>query len=273
MKGHVAPVLLADGHVHLHHCFPIQAFLDQAAQNLERAHRAAGLSNSWTGVLLLTEGQGVERFEELREMARTSAGPGGWTVHGTEESGSVRLRSREEVEMVVVAGRQVVTDARLEVLALCTTARFQDGRPLMDAIHKVREAGAVPVLPWGFGKWWGSRGRHLGEIVGSHQAGEVLLGDNAVRPRGTPEPRLFKAARARGIPVLPGSDPLPFQAQLRCVGSYGAILSGAEFDPERPAESLRRQLMDLKPEVQRFGRRVGPIRSAWTQARLRVGRG
>ena len=276
-----ASLLLTDGHVHLHPCFPIGAFLDQAARNLERGHRAAGLNagrdggrgHRWTGVLLFSEGQGVNRFEELRGMVGASQSSDGWAVEATEESGSLRLRSREGAELVVVAGRQVVTDARLEVLALCTTARFEDGGPLRDTIHGVREAGAVPVLPWGFGKWWGSRGRLLAEVVGSLSAGEVLLGDNAVRPRGTPEPKLFEAARARGIPVLPGSDPLPFPTQLRQVGSYGAILSGREFDPSRPAESLRRQLLDLGPEVRSFGRQVGPLRSAWTQVRLRVGRG
>lgn len=273
VDGGGAPVLLADGHVHLHPCFPIGAFLDRAAQNLERAHRAAGLSDEWTGILLFTEGEGVERFEELRAMVGAPAGPGGWTAHATEETGSLRLRSRKGAEIVVVAGRQVVTDTRSEVLALCTTARFHDGGALVDRIHEVREAGAVPVLPWGFGKWWGSRGRRLAEIVGALSAGEILLGDNAVRPRGTPEPGLFEEARARGIPVLPGSDPLPFPEQVRRVGSYGAILSGSEFDLVRPADSLRRQLLGLGPELRSFGRRAGPLRSAWTQVRLRVGPG
>jgi hypothetical protein len=280
-----ASLLLTDGHVHLHPCFPIGAFLDQAARNLDEAHGAAGLNDglggglgggaghSWTGVLLFSEGRGVNRFEELREMVGASPGPDGWTAEATQESGSLRLRSRKGAELLVVAGRQVVTEARLEVLALCTTTEFKDGGTLMERIRQVREAGAVPVVPWGFGKWWGSRGRLLADVVGTLSAGEVLLGDNAVRPRGTPEPKLFESARERGIPVLPGSDPLPFPAQLRQVGSYGAILSGREFDPSRPAETLRRQLLELDPEVRSFGQRVGPLRSAWTQVRLRVGRG
>ena len=31
---------------------------------------------------------------------------------------------------------------------------FADGRPIPDVLAAVAEAGAIPVIPWGFGKWW-----------------------------------------------------------------------------------------------------------------------
>ena len=266
-------VLFVDGHVHLHACFPVAAFLDHAARNMTRAAGSAGIPKRWTGILLLAESVGVNRFDEMLARSGDQLGSGRWIVAATNEDSSVRVRSREDWELTVVAGRQIVTDTRLEVLALCTRARVDDGGGLLETIRAVREGGGVPVLPWGFGKWWGRR-RHLIEsVLNTVAPGDMLLGDNGVRPRGTGEPALFRYARTRGIPVLPGSDPLPFPSQINRAGSFGAILPEMDFDSDNPARSLRTQLRRLEPGVRSFGQRVGLVRCGWTQLRLRLVQG
>ena len=61
--------------------------------------------------------------------------------------------------VLVIAGRQIVSAERIEVLALGTRTQIPDGQPLAATIDAVRADGALAVLPWGFGKWWGARGR------------------------------------------------------------------------------------------------------------------
>ena len=266
-------VLFVDGHVHLHACFPAEDFLDHATRNMTRAAASAGVPKGWTGILLLAESAGMNRFDEMLERSGNPLGSGRWTVAATNEDVSLRARPNEDRELTVVAGRQIVTDAGLEVLALCTRALIDDGGGLLETIRAVREEGGIPVLPWGFGKWWGRRGHLIEGVLNTVAPGDLLLGDNGVRPRGTGEPALFRSARNRGIPVLPGSDPLPFPSQINRAGSFGAILPEMDFDPDNPARSLRTQLRGLKPGVRSFGQRVGLVRCGWSQLRLRLVQG
>ena len=74
----------------------------------------------------------------------------------------------------------------------------------------MRAVEALPVLPWGFGKWLGICGPLIAEEIATARPGELFLGDNSGRPAMSPRPRLFARAEARGLAVLPGSDPLPF---------------------------------------------------------------
>ncbi len=40
----------------------------------------------------------------------------------------------------------------------------------------VREVGAIPVIPWGFGKWHSARRRILLEVLQQRSPGSILLG-------------------------------------------------------------------------------------------------
>lgn len=263
--------LLVDGHVHLHRCFPLEAFLERARANLSSVGRRLTGSAPWFGVLLFTESAGMDRFGSL---ARRAGGEwrfgGGWRLEATSEPEALVARSPRDEALVLVAGRQVVTDCRLEVLALGTRSTFRDGEGLHATVERVRSRGALPVLPWGFGKWWGGRRTLVEEAVEAAPAGSLLLGDNGGRPRGAPEPALFQRARAKGIPVLAGSDPLPFPAEIRRVGSYGNLLRTTAFDPHRPVRDVATRLAGVDECLEPFGSRSGLLRFAWTQARLRM---
>ncbi|MGH7564403.1 MAG: hypothetical protein ACREK5_08265, partial [Gemmatimonadota bacterium] len=100
--------------------------------------------------------------------------------------------------------------------------------------------------------------------------GELFLGDNGNRPRLSPRPALFREAEARGMGVLPGSDPLPFPAHVRNLGRYGFALA-AELERGAPAEELKRILRRGRPSPPPVGRRVDPLRFLGDQIRLRTG--
>lgn len=263
--------LLVDGHVHMRRCFGAADFLNRARANLVDAARTVAENGWWRGVLLFTEDAGADRFAELFRMALREDHPAPrWWLELTGEDESLVARSNGGGELILAAGRQIVTRERLEVLAPCTRERFPDGEGLRETLSRVRSAGTVPVLPWGLGKWWRTRGERVRQAVEEAAPGELLLGDNAGRPRGAGDPPLFRRARERGLAVLGGSDPLPFPSEVRRVGGYGSLLPVPSFDPERPAEEVRARLLRPRPETEAFGARVAPLRFLWCQARIRA---
>ena len=242
--------ILVDGHVHGHSCFDTGEFFDRAAANLDAA---AGEGGEAARCLMLTESAGDHFFDDLlRKLG--GAGQNGWSVTPTAEDESVLASRAGDTTLVVVAGTQIVTRERLEVLALGSRAEFGPGLSLSEAVSAVATSGAIPVIPWGFGKWWSARGRFVEALLRGQDVPRFFLGDNGGRPRIAPTPRLFQLAAERGVGVLPGSDPLPFPNQVGKVGGYGFVLRGA-FTPERPAASVKRILAGLTRSPESFGRR------------------
>jgi hypothetical protein len=237
-------VALVDSHVHFHACYDLPAFLDGALRNFRDARNAA----VETGYLLLTESAGAHWFRRWRDGLNIG---GGWRFEPTQEDESLLAMSETGERLILVAGRQTVARERLEVLALGRDLELPDGLPLVETLERVRESGALPVLPWGFGKWWGWRGSVVAEALG--QDGELFLGDNGGRLG--PEPALFRQARKLGIRLLPGSDPLPFSRHMGLAGSYGFVLPHA-VDTDRPAETLLRRIRE-SGQPRAFGRRAG----------------
>lgn len=243
---------LVDAHVHFYPPYSLERFFDSAARNFSAARRELGVSGGEVaGHLLLAEGDEPAAFARWRHTAERD-GAGQWGFRETEESASLVARRDDGETVVVVAGSQLRTADGLEVLALCSAREFEEGRGLRETVRAVRRAGAVPVVPWGFGKWWGRRGRLLRDLIEGAPPGSMMLGDNSGRPRLGPRPRLFRRAGEEGIAVLPGTDPLPFSGEERKVGSFGACLRTCP-GLDRPAASLREHLAGLRSVPGRYG--------------------
>jgi hypothetical protein len=253
-QGELAGTFLVDAHVHCHGCFAPAAFLDHAADGFAAAAHELGIAGPATGWLLFAEMQGDRYFDGLR-TGRIE--PAGWTLATTLEDTSLIARRQDGQTMVLVAGRQLNTGEGLEVLALGSGAPLADGADLATTVERVRAEGAVAVLPWGFGKWWGRRGRTMTRYLATVEpAGDVFLGDNAARPVLLPPPPQFTQGAERGLFVLPGSDPLPLSAAATSVARYGLVLEGA-VDAGRPTAGVLRLLAGLREQPATFGRRDG----------------
>jgi hypothetical protein len=238
--------LLIDGHVHVHDSYNEAAFLASAYANLSR--QGAG-----TPTLLLAEMPGQQVFAKWRR------GDAPCRVSVTRELSSIVL----EGGLLVIAGRQITTAERIEVLAIACIEPIADGLTLNATIAAIRDAGALPVLPWGVGKWSGERGRL---IVNAAERYNVLLGDNAGRPLGWPRPALFKQHV-----VLPGTDPLRLRSDQERVGTYGFVLKG-RFDSDRPTGAMVTALQKLTQSPPSFGHRVTPFVFLQQQSGLRFSR-
>ena len=241
-------VLIVDGHVHIHPVFNLARFLDAAHNNCQYEAQSRHQTESFTGFLLLTESLGENWFQQFASWAdeniviQNEEGSE-WLVHRTREDGSLLVRANHGAELYLVAGRQIVVKENLEVLALLTAAQFPDGMGLKDTVDAVRNEGAVAVVPWGFGKWWGRRGQILSEFLASQTPTTFFLGDNSGRPGFLPYPPQFQQARMQGIAILPGSDPLPFASEDWRPCSAGFAIQGV-VSPQTPAHDLRQFMVD-----------------------------
>jgi hypothetical protein len=258
--------VLIDAHVHFHDCFDLGAFLDGATGNFERARRALPQPSGGPDVLMLAERAGDRWFDDW--WNDPGRGTGSWRFDRTAEPSSLLARLAGQTRLVVVAGRQLVTSEGLEVLALGTRAELASGRDLEATLDAVRAAGALPVLPWGVGKWLGARGRLVDEAIERRDGRLLFLGDNGGRCRAFPAPARLGRAKRDGLLVLPGSDPLPLPGQERRVGAFGFGLRAA-LDPRQPARALLDALAG-SPEIAPYGSGVGLVAFARAQLGLRL---
>lgn len=261
--------LLVDGHVHFYGGYDRAGFFQSAVEHARRAAGELGLPPTTPGCLLLAEAGGEQWFRRFRDEAEGRAADG-WMLTATAEEDSLAVR-RGWDRLFLIAGRQIVTREGIEVLALATAAELPDGLPLDDVLGWIGDRGALAVLPWGFGKWWGARGAAVRQALRRHTGERLFLGDSGGRPQATPAPRLLREAADQRTRVLPGSDPLPLPGEERRAGSYGFVVRGA-FDERRPAASLRRLVAGADLQPPSFGRRTGLLGFAAAQLALRLGR-
>lgn len=255
----VANLLHVDTHVHLYPCYDTRTFFDAADANI----RSAG---GEVGGLCLTERHSENAFRQLREAGRV----GPWVFEPNGES-FVLMASHEDLglRMVVFAGRQIITAERLEVLALCVDETFEDGLSIDDTIVRCQGKQGLAVLPWGFGKWNGERGRVIGKTIERFAKKGILLGDNAGRPKLGPRSPLFDMAAAKHIGLLPGSDPLPMASAQDVAGSYGLTLEG-KFRYGTIGQQVRDALGAIGPVPHRFGDRTTLMGFVRSQVSLRL---
>lgn len=262
-----------DAHAHFYPGFGIFPFLRNAHHNLSGSvARDQGLRPASVLFVLSTPaGDGFRRLRNAfeRDGHDVDRGVGGWQMRATAERASVCLTSRNDSPLVAIAGRQIVSRERLEVLALGTCQQFESGKATETLIRDIAEAGALPVLPWGVGKWLGRRGRLVEELIEDPTLPPFFLGDSAHRPALWPRPSQFRRAEERGIKNLPGSDPLPFPNEARRVGRFGVVLNES-LDLETPAQDLKRKLLDPSTSFQQFGRRETPLRFVRNQLKMQL---
>lgn len=271
-------ITLVDAHVHFQDCFSVADFFNNAARNFQSAASRAAAGAEFEGVLILTESRGVDWYGELAAGdggTRAAAVAAGWQIHNTREPEAIGLYGRDGRKLILISGRQVITAERLEVLWLGTLAKPEDGTPVREVIANARAVNAVPVIPWGFGKWMGDRGRCLRRILNDDADPDrpaVHLGDNGGRPFFWPIPGPLKNRGQRRN--VPGSDPLPFTDEIIRPGSFGFWFQG-KLDPLAPANHLKRLIDDHRVTLNPYGRPERVIRfvrhQIAMQMRLRAG--
>jgi hypothetical protein len=245
-----------DCHVHIYESFEIADFLDSALANFRAAAQGLGATSHPSDpppgfVLMFTESLGHDYFASL-VAAEDSALNGRWQVRHTAEEISLVAERDGGGRLTLVAGRQIAARGGLEVLALGTRRHYRDGENFLKTVAQVIDDGDLAVVPWGFGKWWLSRGRMVDEAVQKYRGRGVFLGDNGGRIRYGPPPRLFARAKKLGVWTLPGTDPLPLRGHGRRAGAYGCVLP-MTLDRDRPGSGIVTYLARTSSQPATFG--------------------
>ena len=157
-------------------------------------------------------------------------------------------------ELLLVPGQQLACSKGLEVLAVGSGERIEEGLSIGATVTEVLRHRGLCIVPWGFGKWWFQRGELVREILRSNDLPETFfLGDTRWRALPAPAPPLLREAEDQGIGILSGTDPLPFRWQQRVVGSYGCWIEGA-LNRDDPFPNVVELLQRGTPHRTIFGR-------------------
>ena len=214
--------LLIDSHVHIYNCFSIRSFFANALNNFRIQCLNSGFKN-FIGILFLTETKDYNYFSRIKQNHfKKELDELGLKLIQNNEVDSLVYKSIENNYIVLIAGKQIITLEKLEVLALGTVENLDYGKSLQDSIEFINSIGALPVLPWGVGKWIGTRGQIIKDFIENNK-NKIFLGDNSGRPVFWLNPGQFKLANTKGIIIIRGSDPLPIKSQENKIGKFGSL--------------------------------------------------
>lgn len=248
-------MIVFDGHTHIYDCYDLDGFVLAAFQNLTKIGEKLQPGTGVDYFLLMAEATGVFYFNKLRGMSKED-GAGlrnrPWRVKKSSELSALELHHDKfpATRITLVAGRQLITAEKLELLALMSDKDFENGQDLSSTVEAVAEEGGIPVCPWGAGKWLGDRGKVLKNYLKNPHP-HFSIGDNGGRPSLWPRPAIFNSPTCSHR-IVSGSDPLPLKGDEKRVGSFGGIIE-ERCSGDNPVSCLRDLLKDPATRVLPYG--------------------
>ena len=258
-------MIAIDGHTHIYSVIRPEYTLVTGGENLKQLVEPGACT-----VCFLCDPVGSDTFSRLRDLSVAdyrAVNRGGCSVSITSESTSLTISKGTDASVVVVRGQQLVSSEKLEVLAIGHTTNLKTDMPLHKTLDQARAAGAHIIVPWGAGKWMGTRGRLVSEILQREAFSGLHLGDNGGRPAVWRVPQ-FRLAAERGIKIISGSDPLPIAGDERRIGTYGTVIDG-QLDTASPWQSIASILADPNVQPETIGSNLSFSRFLLLQSKLR----
>ncbi len=180
-----------------------------------------------------------------------------------------RLERSDGAGLTLIRGRQCATAEGLEVLVVGTASHLPDGLPLLEIVDGWIDRPVLVMLPWGFGKWTGRRGRLVSEAYATFAPRGLRLADTAARPAWIPTPRRLRRAAEEGHLVATGSDPFPFPDRVGTVGRYGFVGPSVDVDARWP--DMLDAIHRMEPAwAERFGRPMDTLEFISSQTRIQL---
>ncbi len=211
---------LYDFHLHWYPGYQINRFA-------ERLQQVAGNYSTLVGVVYDTEL--VDCWSELSVAWQFLP------LENTEQTDSRLYGELEETgaRVALYRGVQAISEENIELLVL---GDVPETGPLSSVVSEALAKDSVVILPWGFGKWRGHRGKIILRELEVPRPG-LFAADSGNRPnRGIGEP-LLKGAFRNLQPghSLDGSDPLPMEGDEVMAFSLGR--KGPDID-DLPPDSI-----------------------------------
>jgi len=259
---------LVDTHVHYYPFCTFPEYFDAAYSNMQTAAKQYDSLQPFTAILCLLETQTSDWFQDFLNIAASAKPVGDWRIESLDNDRLLRLTNKDKNELLVLPGQQIITSENLELLIIGVTEKIPHKSPAGFYIEKYSDTHLV-IIPWGVGKWLGGRGRIVSKLI-QQSRHKFALGDNSGRAAAWRYVPQFDQAYARGINILPGSDPLPIAGQHKKVASYGSIITGSLQQPNL-AYQLREKLLGTQTgNIHSYGRLDSLFRFVISQILLRL---
>ncbi len=254
---------LVDSHVHFYNCFDREKFFDNVFNNLLKNSNKLGAN----AIIFLTQGRKENSYNELKNVSVIFdyvTQKNKYIISSLDDNLCLKVQSiKENLKLFIIPGFQIVTKENLELLSIGTLKRQKDGLTLEETINNVIQDEAIPIIPWGFGKWYGKRGNIVNDIIHLNIP-NLFLGDNGGRTYLLPYPSQFNH---KNIKILPGSDPLPLKQEIIKPLSYGF-----KFDATLNESNIWKELKSLvispKFKILKFGKIANPYAFLITQIKI-----
>lgn len=257
--------MIIDAHVHIYPQFDLNRAVRCSLDNFRRLLRRCAGNEDMIKIWMLTERSDCSFFQNALKMQIPD-----FSFTKTGQADALLLVDSETNQplLYIIAGRQIVSSDNLEICALATTYTQPDKTlNSIDTIRAVHNAGGLAAINWAPGKWFGSRGKIVQNLLDTCAPTELFISDTTMRPTIWRTPHKMAAAKRRGFRVLTGSDPLPFAGEEELIASYSFIADGF-FDADKPASSLRSALISPQSTFTICGRRSAPLTFAGRQYKI-----
>ncbi|EKD26992.1 MAG: hypothetical protein ACD_79C00941G0003, partial [uncultured bacterium] len=157
--------LIADCHLHIYPFHNLKLIIENCFKNFSK-HKAS--SDKSIMAIFLAERHDCDEFNKLKNLNGDIQYD--IKVEKLKDSQVLKIKKQSE-EMLVFAGRQIITKEKLEVLGLTIEERIKDGLPIREVIDKILKCDGIPVLSWAPGKWFFKRGKIIKELLNEYKAG------------------------------------------------------------------------------------------------------
>ena len=208
---------IADTHLHI---YPVQETEKALTTLMTRLHH---LSPGAHAVACLTERGDCDVFSWLSENPSGSVKER-FSIETEQGSLLISDKTTPEAKLYLLPGQQIITQHKLEVLALNMSVRVEEGLEEVETIRRVLQLGGIPVVAWSPGKWFGRRGKIVRNLIDVFTPNQLALGDTTLRASIWPTPFIMREAKHRGFQILCGSDPLPFPGEETRCGTYASFI-------------------------------------------------
>ncbi len=248
--------ILIDTHLHIYDCYDIIRFFKEANRNFSYYNKNLKFAEKYVGILFLTESDGFNYFDKLQENSNNiiqDLENEGFFIKESDEKCSLVFETADSNLIVIIAGQQIITKEKLEVLSLGTQQKIEYSLSLEETVKRINNIDAIPVLPWGFGKWLGKRSEVINSFIQKNHGNKFFLGDNSGRLALLKVPAQFKFSDQNKKIVLRGSDPLPIKSQEKKAGSFGFYFV-SEIDLSNPFRDVKKMIYSLENEPDNYGK-------------------
>jgi len=253
-------LFLVDSHVHIHDCYNLKEFFLSVYSNFSIFSKQIDNSLKWIGVLCLTEMDRVNYFDKLKNFSHSSIELGDeFVVESTNEDNSLIITNSAGQKIIIISGKQIIAENGIEVLALGAINSFSKHKSLQETVDAVNKVNAIPIIPWGVGKWLGKRKEVIECFIRKNHNNKFLLGDNSGRPIFWSEPNIFNLGKSNNHFVIPGTDSLAITSEQGKTGKYGFYLK-TEMNLLRPADFFIEYFSNMNTEPKNFGKLEDPFR-------------